>query len=284
MMPALRRFHTAMMTYFQDTQLDSGELYFPSSSSSTKARQSAERGEVHLLTEKLEIAPVQGLIERPRLQDLLRKSADQFPATLISGRAGTGKTGLAAQFAGHHEHVAWYSVESSDADWNVFALYFAASILRAVESKIDPRRLLPVEDETSQSVMASFLISVFAEAETELIHEPMLIVLDGVHHLFDAPWFGEFFGLLLSSLPENTNLLLLCRSKPPNPLWRLRSKQQLNVIDEKLLAFNLLECAELARRYGLARADAERAHAETFGRVSKLLQLVNRSKPTSARK
>jgi LuxR family maltose regulon positive regulatory protein len=208
---------------------------------------------------------------------MLHRSLAQFPATLISGRAGTGKTTLAAAFARKQLHTAWYSVESSDAEWKVFAHYFATTIFRAVKSRTPVSRVMPETGEASQSNIATFLINVFAEAETELLHEPLVIVLDGIHHLFDADWFGEFFGLLLSSLPENASLLLLCRSKPPNPLWRLRSKQQLNVIDEKVLSFTLAETAELLRRKGVSRSEAERAHASTFGRISKLLETTQKN-------
>ncbi|HVF30563.1 MAG TPA: AAA family ATPase [Pyrinomonadaceae bacterium] len=265
-----------MMTYFLDSHLDSGDIYSPLGNSAAKRQRPSRREGIHLLTEKLSVPKYRGLVARPRLDELLSRSIEQFPATLISGRAGTGKTALASTFARSQQHAAWYSVESSDIEWNVFIHYFAAGVLRAVKSKAKPKDLLPTNAEPNQSSMASSLISIFAEAETELLHEPLLIVLDGIHCLFDAPWFGEFFGLLLSSLPENTNLLLLCRSKPPSPLWRLRSKQQLHVIDEKLLAFTLPETVELVTKLGLKRSDAERAHADTFGRVSKLLEVADR--------
>jgi ATP/maltotriose-dependent transcriptional regulator MalT len=210
------------------------------------------------------------------LYDLLERSISQFPATLVSGRAGTGKTAIAADFARRHRYAAWYSVEPSDVEWNVFAHYFAACVLRAVKSKVKPGTFFQT-DAPSQSTIAAFLIGVLAEAETENPHEPLLIVLDGIHHLFDAPWFGEFFALLLSSLPENANLLLLCRSKPPSPLWRMRSKQQLNVIDEKVLSFDLAETVLLAKKLGMKRTDAERAHSATFGRISKLLEYAERA-------
>lgn len=272
-----------MMTYFLDSPLDSGEIYTPTGSTFARDARPSAREDVHLLHEKLQMPGSRGLIARPRLDEFLGRSIAQFPATLVSGRAGTGKTAMAASFARAHGRVAWYSVESSDAEWNVFAQYFAACVFRAVGSKAEARSALPADVDESQSSIATFLIGVFAETETSLIHEPLLIVLDGIHHLFDAPWFGEFFSLLLSSLPENTHLLLLCRSKPPSPLWRLRSKQQLNVIDEKVLAFDLAETVELTRRRGLKRSEAERAHSETFGRISKLIEFVDRRKPKRAR-
>lgn len=272
-----------MTSYFLHGNLESGDVYSPSGGSSVVKRNASDRDDVHLLLEKMKIPRVRGVIKRPRLDEMLHKSLSQFPATLVSGRAGTGKTTLASAYARAQKHTAWYSVESADIEWNVFAHYFATCILRTVKSKVPVADLLPDEIHASQSVIATFLINVFAEAETALVHDPLLIVLDGIHHVFDASWFGEFFSLLLSSLPENSSLLLLCRSKPPNPLWRLRSKQQLNVIDEKVLAFNLAETVQLVKRAGLDRLIAERAHAATFGRVSNLLQFVNTTKPGSAR-
>ncbi len=267
------------MAYFLHDDFESGERYSPAGASSSNKRARSDRDDIHVLQEKLQIPRIRGVIDRPRLDEMLRRSLSQFSATLISGRAGTGKTTLAARFARNHETTAgWYSVESSDIEWNVFAHYFATCILKAVHSKATVADVLSDDIHASQSTIATFLINVFAEVETELDHEPLLIVLDGIHHLFDAEWFGEFFSLLLPSLPENTELLLLCRSKPPNPLWRLRSKQQLHVIDEKLLAFDLPETAALVRKLGLARADAEPAHTATFGRISKLLQFAKSRK------
>ena len=67
-----------------------------------------------------------------------------------------------------------------------------------------------------------------------------LLVLDNVHHLFDAGWFPEFFRQMIISLGPETRLLMLCRSRPSAPLWRLRSKQMLNVIDETIINLTLL--------------------------------------------
>ena len=156
-------------------------------------RAGSERDDVHLLREKMQIPRVRGVIKRPRLDEALKKSLSQFPATLVSGRAGTGKTTLAAGLARAQENAAWYSVESADIEWNVFAHYFATCILKAAKSRVPVADLLPEEIHASQSVIATFLINVFAEAETALLREPLLIVLDGIHHVFDAPWFGEFF-------------------------------------------------------------------------------------------
>lgn len=225
----------------------------------------------HILRDKLRIPSTGSLIERPRIDALLQKSRLQYPATLICGRAGTGKTALAANFAAGLNNVSWYSVESGDIQWAVFARYFAASLSETAREKAG------VDNGSGPGVteneIARFLVRVFS-THYGAVPEPSLIVLDDIHHIFDAPWFGDFFNLLLYSLPPETHLLLLCRSKPPGPLWRLRSKQMLNVLDERVIAFTIAETQSLFASLDIASSGSERAHRDSFGRVSRLLQFV----------
>jgi hypothetical protein len=67
---------------------------------------------------------------------------------------------------------------------------------------------------------------------------------------------------------------MLCRSKPPAPLMRLRSKQMLNLLDEKVIAFDEKETELLLRKRGRSGVNAERARRDSFGRVSKILQIA----------
>jgi len=229
--------------------------------------------EVPVLREKLTIPTFDRLVERPRLDDLLAKSLSNCCAALVSGRAGTGKTALAAGYARKYSKVAWYTVESSDVDWEVFATYFAAAVTSAAK-RPSLMRLHPDKvDGRSGSAIDGFIIDTFGHAFANQ-KKPMLIVLDDLHRIFDAEWFGDFFNMLIYSLPENTHLLLLCRSKPPAPLWRLRSKQMLNVVDEKLLAFDADETSRLFEHSGLKASEVSRLQQDSFGRVSKLVQAL----------
>ena len=257
------------MSFILQDHFDSTERY----STEVEATAATPSKGLHVLTEKLEIPSCDGLIERPRLIEKLERSLSQFAATLVSGRAGTGKTSIAATYARTRQTIAWFTVESSDVDWNVFATYLTASVLRAVGSKRAACDALPRG--SSPAAMAGFLFNLVSELETAKTDRRPLLVLDGIHHLFDASWFGEFFTILQPSLSETADLLLLCRSKPPNPLWRLRSKQQLDVIDEKTLAFDCEETMLLLKQDGRSQIEAARIHAETFGRVSKLIPFIS---------
>jgi ATP/maltotriose-dependent transcriptional regulator MalT len=271
------------MSFLLQDHFDATERYSPAIRTIAATSSKGERDAVHILNEKLEIPHCAGLVERPRLIEKLERSLGRFAATLVSGRAGTGKTSIAAAYAQTRKTTAWFTVESSDVDWNVFASYLAASVLRVVGSKKSIGDSLPAVTNSSPAAMASFFLNIFSELETaEKDHRPLL-VLDGIHHLFDADWFGGFFNILQPSLSETADLLLLCRSKPPHPLWRLRSKQQLDVIDEKTLAFDREETILLLKQVGRSQTEAARIHAETFGRVSKLLPFINGGKPSKPR-
>lgn len=190
---------------------------------------------------------------------------------MITGRTGTGKTALAADFARQYDKTAWFSIDSGDCDWSVFANYFAASVLGESEGKFVAAKK---SSAPTQADISKYLVEIFTAIP--LNRDDSLITLDGVHHIFDTSWFADFFNLLLYSLPPETHLLMLCRSKPPLPLWRLRSKQILNVIDEKLLALNIEETEILYKSYGLPSTEAVKAHQKSFGRISKLVNFVDK--------
>lgn len=228
----------------------------------------------HIVREKLRVPDLGNMIERPRLTGLLTKSVEQYPATLVSGRSGTGKTAMAASFAAQNKNVSWYSVASTDTRWSVFSRYFSASLHDNILVDDNQREETQNKKTVSGTEIARFLVRHFSQADTAPRGQASLIVLDDIHYLFDAPWFEDFFNLLLYSLPAELHLLMLCRSKPPGPLWRLRSKQMLNVLDEKVIAFNDAETESLFKAIGFTDDKAGEAQRESFGRVSKLLEFA----------
>jgi ATP/maltotriose-dependent transcriptional regulator MalT len=94
--------------------------------------------------------------------------------------------------------------------------------------------------------------------------------VDDLHLLYDAEWLVPFFGRLLPLLPVEAHMILIGRTLPPAPLWRMRSKQTLRVIEESALAFTLAEAEELFHSYGLNVKAAAQALSETWGRAAAL--------------
>jgi ATP/maltotriose-dependent transcriptional regulator MalT len=242
-----------------------------------RARMRTKADDLPLLAEKLQVPETDNIVQRDRLQELLEKSRSSFAATLISGRAGTGKTVAAAEFARSAKNAAWYSVDPADCDWNVFSKYFTAAVSGA-GNNADVSHASDVPEDFTPAAAARFLVDRFS-TDGKTKREPFLVVLDNIHHLFDAEWFTDFFNLLLLSLNSEAHVVLICRSKPPSPLWRLRSKQVLNVIDEKVLAFTLPEAEEFCRMLRLPKSAARKVHGDTYGRISKLVQFFNAAAP-----
>ena len=237
---------------------------------SSAASPRAKTTNVPIIEAKLRRPDTGGAMVQGRLLEMLGRSARNHSGTLVVGRAGSGKTTLAAEYAAGVAGSVWYSIDAGDADWPLFAKYFTALILGKGKGRL-PRRKAP-EARTPLELFADLT------AGLELVGAawPTLLVLDGAHHLFDSEWFPEFFQLMIASMQPPAHVLVLSRSKPPTPLWRLRSKQVLNVIDEKVLAFSPAETAEFFARHGLGKREAAAAHKASFGQAGKLAGLLEK--------
>lgn len=229
---------------------------------------------LRLVTDKIVAPCAGGNIKRPRLLEHLENTLKQTSATLICGRAGTGKTTLAVDFAETcNRTLAWYTVGTADNDWTVFLNYLIAAFDKHRDAcqKKGLKEFVGGLDESNVALVTESIAAWLSVAASE---KPLLIVLDDVHLVFDAGWFEEFFRSLVMSLTPDIELLLLSRSQPSLPLWRLRSKQMLSVIEEDLLNFTKAEAIELFALSGLSAELAQDAHAQSFGRAVKLCQLV----------
>ena len=224
---------------------------------------------MQLIREKISFPAAATHVSRPRLLGLLEQNMNTCTSTIINGRAGSGKTILAADFAeACGRAVAWYKVDAPDVDLQVFFDYLIASIRqrRPDFGKQTLRPLLRSADADRISLLAEAFVYELLEGK----HEPLLIVIEDLHLVCDAPWVVVFFRRLLPLLPADVHMLITSRTLPPAPLWRMRSKQRLYVIDEEALAFNRAEAAELFENYGLSREQAYIAVDHTHGRAAAL--------------
>jgi LuxR family maltose regulon positive regulatory protein len=229
--------------------------------------------EGHFIHDKIEIPATGARTSRPRLLNLLTENLSSANATVVVGRAGTGKTTLAADFARHSGRaVAWYKVDASDSDLRLFSQYLITAI-RHQRPAIRAGQLLAlctVLDREHAELLAEALVFQLTERKGE----PLVVVIEDLHLVYDSEWVIRFFRRLLPLLPLEVHMLITCRSLPPAPLWRLRSKQMLRVIDEGELAFTLDEAVELFASYGLGRDHARNARGQTNGKAAAMAEFA----------
>ena len=209
-------------------------------------------------------------VSRSRLVRMLESSMAAGTSTIISGRAGTGKTSLALDFAQKcGRPVAWYKIDAPDADPQVFFNYLIRSVQKCRpgfgEKLLLPLLAVHVTDPSDR--FADAFVYELAEAGST---GPLLIVIEDLHLVSDTDWLVPFFSRLLPLLPSEVHVLITSRSLPPAPLWRMRSKQSLVVIDEATLLFTRPEAIALFESYGLAPAQANIALDQTLGRAGAL--------------
>lgn len=230
--------------------------------------------DMQLIVDKIS-RPLQTSLARTRLLAMLDRSLGSGICTIISGRAGTGKTTLAADFAvSCGRRVAWYKVDAPDSEFGVFIDYLVASI---------GRQRPGLNEQAIRSAAAgvkSADIPLFSERFVfELIDddsEPLLIVIEDLHLVCDTDWLVPFLDRFLQLAPPNVHILITSRTLPPAPLWRMRSKQTLDVIDEMSLAFTREETVELFEIYGLSRQIAYLAFDRTKGRAGALAKYADK--------
>jgi LuxR family maltose regulon positive regulatory protein len=207
-------------------------------------------------------------VSRERLLSTLCESMEGCNSTIIHARAGTGKTMLATDFARRAgRRVAWYKLDAPDAELPVFVRHLCASIASA-----RPGFGAKTLERLGREAGAWDVRLAVEHIVYELLDssEPVLLVIDDLHLIYDAEWMAPFFRRLLPLLPPEAHLMLLGRSLPPAPLWRMRSKQTLCVLDEEMLAFTLAETRRLYATYGLSPERAEAALTDTRGRAATL--------------
>lgn len=223
-----------------------------------------------LITDKIAKPASRPRISRQRLLDSLKESLRAGASTIISGRAGTGKSMLAIDFADRCERrVAWYKVDAPDSDPRIFFDYLIGSV-REQRPGFGTRLLTPlVESGEFEHIDALAEAFIFELGDSDK-QTSLLIVIEDLHLLSDSEWLVPFFTRLLPLLPADVHVLITSRSLPPAPLWRLRSKQSLVVIEEEELAFTRPEAIALFESYGLSSEQASIALDHSHGRAAAL--------------
>jgi LuxR family maltose regulon positive regulatory protein len=200
---------------------------------------------------------------------MLGEGLDSCAATIITGRAGAGKTMLAKDFVRScGRRAAWYTVETPDGELPIFFRYLVESVGR--QRPGFGREVLAQCAGSPGFEDIPTLAEAFLYELQEWRGEPLLLVVDDLHLIYDAEWVVPFFRRLLPLLPPEAHMLVIGRSLPPAPVWRMRSKQTLCLVEEAALDFTPQEAADLFAGYGLPGRDARAALEQTQGRAAAL--------------
>ena len=195
-----------------------------------------------LLKTKLYVPPQRAnLVFRPRLIAKLEEALHRgHRLTLISARAGSGKTTLASEWLHRQERpVAWLSLDAKDNDPRRFIRYLTEAlqqvgitISQAEAGQFEKRELPPAD------ALMTGLINEIASYST-----PFLLVLDD-YHLIESDWVHQAIGFLVEHQPPEMHLILTTRVDPPLPLPQLRVRDQLTEIKDQDLLFTAEEAVE----------------------------------------
>jgi ATP/maltotriose-dependent transcriptional regulator MalT len=182
------------------------------------------------------------LIKRERLINRIHGNLDLSASFLCAG-PGWGKTTIAAEFLARTDRKAvWYDLDSSDADIALFFHYLVHAIRQAAPdfgpSTLDMLR-------SGARTRPDQLADLFLYELSEAVEQELIIVLDNLHHAFAAEWSATVLYRILQLLPENIHLMMLARTAPGFTFSRLRSKQNMDQIDDRALAFTRAEAVEL---------------------------------------
>jgi LuxR family maltose regulon positive regulatory protein len=245
---------------FDAERIGNGAL--PSSSTTTN---------IPLLATKLYIPPVRAeQVARPHLIRQLSEGLNR-KLTLISAPAGFGKTTLLSQWIHRvsdskgrrfgsasvgqsadpntqYPEFSWLSLDKGDNDPNIFWTYVLAA-LRTIPSLFDADvggTLLTAIQSTGlatggasaplERILTLLINQIAALREDEHPDRRYVLILDDYHTIVEKT-IHEGLTFLLDHLPPQLHLVIASRVDPPLPLSRLRSRHQLNELNETDLRF-----------------------------------------------
>lgn len=174
----------------------------------------------HVIQAKLHIPkPPRHAVRRPRLEQQLDRMTD-YKITVIQGGAATGKTTLLASYIRSRPDVKahWLTIDSFDNDVRLLWTYIIEAFRAELGQRADALHQL-----LASSIQNSDVYSVMAEViNTVQPEQPVLVVLDDVHHVTDTEAIETVQYFLRYSAPC-VRVVLLTRSQLRIPIdeWHM---------------------------------------------------------------
>ena len=238
------------------------------SRSNVRARADSENGPFPVSRSKFgcPAVPVRA-IARPRLTQVLAQP--DWRVALVTGGPAAGKTVAVAQWFETLDPTAreWVTLDAYDDRPERFWLTFVVALESAVPGAFDKAA---VSATNMHGLAPEFFPRLMAAWSA--IKDPVVIVLDEVHHL-QSPEIIEGLGFVIEHLPERSRMLLTSRADPDLPISRWRSQSWFTELRQRDLALTLPETTELFTTLGerrLTTSDIETLWRRTEGWVAGL--------------
>ena len=197
-------------------------------------------------------------LERPRLFQWLDAQRSDALVWLVAA-GGYGKTTLAISYARARElPVIWLSVPESGLSVGEF---FYALREAAIATLGEPAVSLPILC-PEYTASPGIFVQRFAEQLSRCQQGDALFLLDDVHNLADDDPLQGLIVQLSSHLASHLRVFIASRHEPAAAWIRQRSHGRVTFLDERMLAFEQDETAELLSRQGLTTATSPALLAE----------------------
>jgi DNA-binding SARP family transcriptional activator len=219
-----------------------------------------------VIQRKLEIPPLsERRVARPRVETRLAELIREHRVVLVSATAGAGKTtAVAAAIERLGLPIAWLTLDTTDVAQGRLLTYLEASLARVaphVRGVVGSALKLGV-----QHVEAAGLL---ADAVGD---EPIVLVLDDMERLGEAPAPWALIDSLLRQAPASMHAVLVSRRDLPHGLSAARpAVGALAAIGDQDLTFTAGEAAQALAEVGKGDADAASVVEATGGWVTGVL-------------
>src|SRR5687768_5563731 len=201
-----------------------------------------------LRTKLLPPRPAPELLSRPRLTNRLLNNLN-YPLTLVTANAGSGKTTLVADFLRTHKRqFVWYQLDHTDADPSVFLGYLGFGIQQQVPGFGEAMFSYLQEATGELAQHPERAVDVFLNEVLDRVEQQLILVLDDYHHLGMETGVNAVLDRLLAYLPDVLHVIIISRETPPLALGRLRTHSPSATIDRSDLLFTDEETQELFRK------------------------------------
>jgi ATP/maltotriose-dependent transcriptional regulator MalT/DNA-binding SARP family transcriptional activator len=210
------------------------------------------------------------LLRRQRLLDFLHGNIHR-KLLLIVAAAGYGKSSMLIDFAHDTDYpVAWFQMDSGDADLATFVVGLAAAFHKSFSSF---ESIVPAMA-ARQGAQADELANAFNRELESMIDEYSVIVLDDFHLVENSPQIIAFMDALLAATPEQVHFVVSSRTLPELSVIALAAHQQAAGLNEERLRFTgeeVRQLVQMRRNEVLSDTEAEGIVSNTEGWITGIL-------------